>query len=221
MRALRWLAPLGAALALAAAAEDPLARGRAVFADTQDLAYPSCAHCHAVVPPADEAKLPHVGPGATLFGAAMREGWRNVKSFADVGEASQACAKQWQKRKRGLEGDDLRAVAELLKSIGGTERLPLRKVEKTPKLAEDLTGGDEEKGKPLAERFCAGCHNDEDDALSARLRPHSKVADAIARKVRGYDEKGKFRPQEGSMSYYTTDRLTDEDLRHILAYLGK
>jgi hypothetical protein len=43
----------------------------------------------------------------------------------------------------------------------------------------------------------------------------------VARKVRGYDAKGAFKPEEGSMSYFTNDRLSDEDLRNILAYVAQ
>jgi len=209
------------ALAIAASEEGPHARGRRVFEDTQDLAYPSCAHCHALVPEAEERKLPHLGPGATLHGSARRAGWRNLKTFSGVGEALQPCAKLWQKRKKGIEGEDLAALVAYLEAHGGDAPLPMRKVEKQPKLAEDWSGGDEARGKTLTERFCGGCHHDGEDAISARLRPHSKQVDAVARKVRGYDAKGKFYPQEGTMSYYTTERLSDDDLRHILAYVGK
>lgn len=221
MKWLRLAAPALFALAVAASDESPRERGRSVYEDTQDLAYPSCAHCHALVSEEEERKLPHVGPGATLYGSARRAGWRNLKTYAGIGEALQLCAKQWQKRKKGIEGEDLAALVAYLEAHGGDAALPMRKVEKQPKLAEDWSGGDAGRGKALTERFCGGCHHDGEDALSARLRPHSKQVDAVARKVRGYDAKGKFHPQEGSMSYYTTERLPDDDLRHILAYLGK
>ena len=103
----------------------------------------------------------------------------------------------------------------------GTASLPKRKVEKKPRLMNDVAGGDAEKGKPLVERYCAGCHNESDDALSFELKPNRKKKTLILRKVRGYDQKGRFKPRSGTMGYYTTDRLSDADLRHIIAYLGR
>lgn len=201
---------------------DAAARGKKVFHDTQDLQYPSCAHCHNVVPEAEEAgKAAHLPPGGTLWGAAVREGWRNMNTFADVGEASQYCAKTWQQRRGGLRAEALADLVAYLRTIAPEGPLPKRKVEKKPKLLEDLDGGDAEQGEALAARHCTGCHNDKDDALSFPFQPARKEKNLVARKVRGYDEKNQFKPQGGTMSYYTTDRLPDEALRHIVAWLGR
>ncbi|MGH7163265.1 MAG: c-type cytochrome [Planctomycetota bacterium] len=215
------LLSLALASALAAPEEVGVARGRALFTDTQDHAYPSCAHCHAVVPEDDEKRLEHVGPGATLHGAAVREGWRNLKTYADVGEASQLCAKAWQKRRGGLKPGELDDLRAYLRTIAPSGPLPPRKVQKTPRMLDGLEGGDAERGKSLAARFCGGCHHDREGTICFELVPGKRRRDLIARKVRGYDAKNRFDPQEGSMSYFTNDRLPDEDLRHILAYLGK
>ena len=51
------------------------------------------------------------------------------------------------------------------------------------------------------------------------IKPGKKKKSYLVKKIRGYDSKNKFKP--GTMSYYTTDRLPDDDLKHILAYLGK
>ncbi len=223
MRLLAFLPLLFLALGLAFAAEgdDPAARGRQLFFDTFGATTPSCADCHALVPEEKEADLEHLGPGGTLFGAAVREGWRNLRTYAHVGDASQYCAKMWQKRKHGLGDGEVADLVAFLRLNAPKEALPMRKVQKAPKLLEELDGGDAEKGKALTERWCGTCHHDGETALSSRLRPASKPRDAVVRKVRGYDAKRKFRPQEGTMSYYTNDRLPDELLLDILAYIGK
>jgi len=195
-------------------------RGRKLFLDTQDDDYPACADCHNTLPEADEAKLAkHLGPGVTLFGAARRAGWRNSADFEDVAAASVYCAKTWQERKSGLKAAQRGDLLAYLRSIGGDKALPARKVERKPKLLGDIEGGDKEKGEKIAIRYCGGCHRE--DGLSFALEPAKKKKDLVARKVRGYDAKRRFHPQKSTMSYYTTDRLTDGELRDIIAYLGK
>jgi len=214
-------------LPLAFGGEEPadprVARGKKLFFDTQGIEYPSCAHCHNLVPEKDEAEeAKHLGPGCTLWGSVRREGWRNLNTYADIGEALQPCARWWQKRKRGFDEEDTAAIVAFLKTQGGEgDPLPKREVQKRPQLPETLEGGDEAKGAALAERYCAGCHHEGDDALSFELKPHRKARDLIVRKTRGYDAKNHFKPLDYAMSYYTNDRLSDEDLLHLVAYLGK
>ncbi len=204
----------------AAAGDDALSRGRRIYADTQDFEYPSCAHCHATVAPEQAQRLAQRGPGGTLYGSARREGWRNRKSYKEIGTALQYCAKTWQRRKKGIRGDDLKALVAYLETLGpGEGKLPARKV-KRPKALKDYEGGDAAKGKPLVV-WCSGCHGDADDSLSFELIPGKKRKDVLARKLRGYDTKRRFKPEQGTMSYYTQDRLSDEEARDIIAYLGR
>ena len=201
---------------LSAAAE----RGRKLFADRQGDDYPSCADCHNVIPEDKEAKeAKFLGPGGTLYGSARRGGWRNRDTYKNVGEALQYCAKTWQERKNGFKAAQLSDVVAYLKSISGTKPLPTRKVERKPKLTKDITGGNAKAGEKSAVRYCGQCHHK--DSISFALKKNYKKKDLILRKVRGYDAKRKFKPYKGTMSYYTTNRLTDRELRDIIAYLGK
>jgi cytochrome c553 len=207
---------------LVAEDENAVARGRALFHDTQKLEYPSCALCHSLVPEEEEReKAKYLGPGTTLYGAAVRGGWRNMNTYRDVGEASQRCAKWWQKRQGGLKAGQRADLVAFLRRHAPKGPLPKRKVERRPKLLEELGGGDAAKGAKLVAHYCHGCHREDPEALAVELKPHRKKKLLIARKVRGYNSKNKFKPQAGSMSYYTTDRLSDGDLRHIIAHLGK
>jgi len=201
---------------------DPQAveRGRKLFFDTQELMYPSCAQCHNLIPEAEEAeKAKYLAPGGTLYGSAVRAGWRDLSTYADVGEASQICAKRWQQRKRGLSAAQRADLVAFLKTYAPPKPLPKRKVGKRPGLLKQLQGGNAKKGKALFMKHCAGCHNKSDDAISVPLKPGRKRKEEIARKVRGYDSERRFRP--GSMSYFTGSRLPDEELRNIVAYLGR
>jgi mono/diheme cytochrome c family protein len=209
------------AVAGADSEDSAAARGEKLFRDQQDGLYPSCADCHSLLPEEEERKAPYRGPGATLHGAAVREGWRNMNTFADVGDASQKCAKAWQKRKGGLDGRQRADLVAFLRTHAPEGPLPKREVERQPKLLKDVAGGDAAKGEQLVARRCGQCHHEAEDALSFPFEPRKRKRDQVARKVRGYDAKGAFRPEEGTMSYFTTERLTDEELRHILAYVGK
>ena len=224
MRFLAVLVAVAGVAALLAAAPDEgaVARGRKVFLDTQGLEYASCAMCHNLVPEKEEAeKAEHLGPGETLYGSAVRAGWRNMNTYADVGEASQRCAKWWQERKGGLKPSQRADLVAFLKTHTPKGPLPKRKVQRKPKVLASLSGGDAKKGKELTARYCSGCHNEAEEAISFELKPRKRKKHVVARKVRGYDAKKKFKPQDGLMSYFTTDRLSDGDLKHILAYVGK
>lgn len=221
MRRLLFAALLiGAVWAQDAAKQTAAERGRKLFNDTQDDDYPSCADCHNVIPESEEAKkAKYLGPGVTLHGAARRAGWRNRDSFENVAEASQYCAKTWQERKNGLKAAQRADLLAYLKSIEGKKALAKRKVKTKPKLLKEIGGGDAERGKKTAIRYCGRCH--QPDGLSFDLEPEKKKKDLVARKVRGYNAKRKFKPQKGTMSYYTIERLSDKDLRDIIAFLGK
>jgi len=205
---------------------DPAAveRGRALFRDTQEGLAASCADCHSLLPPEKEKKkAEHLGPGASLWGSAKRAGWRNVEFYDDVGAASGLCARVYQERKGGLtekQQDDLTAFL-LTQGPKDKQRgeLPARKVEKKPKLLRKYPDGDKKKGEKLYTRYCTGCHNDAEDAVSFEIRPGRKRRAQIARRVRGYTARRRFKPD--AMSYYPTHRLSDEQLGDILAYLGR
>jgi len=201
--------------------DDAAKRGESLFRDRQEGLYPSCADCHSLLPEEQEAKAEQRGPGATLYGAAVREGWRNMNTFRDVGEASQKCAKAWQKRKGGLDDGQRSDLTAFLRTHAPEGALPKREVQRQPKLGKHLGGGDAEAGKRLSATWCVACHNEAEEALSFAFEPGKRKRDQVARKVRGYDAKGAFKPEEGSMSYFTNDRLSDEALNHILAYIAK
>ena len=207
---------------VAAAPDDDAAaaRGKELFFDNQDLEYPSCADCHSLLPEKEEKKkAKHLGPGATLYGAVLREGWRNMNTYKDVGEASQTCAKKWQRRKKGLKAAQRADLIAFLKTAAPAKGpLPKRKVRR-PKVLKNWSGGDAKKGKALSARYCMQCHHAGDDSLSFELKPNHKRKDLLARTVRGYNNKMKFKPK--TMSYYTVERLPDADLKHIIAYLGR
>jgi len=200
---------------------DAAKRGEALFGDRQDGMYPACADCHSLLPAEEEQKAERRGPGFTLYGAAVREGWRNMNTYRDVGDASQKCAKSWQKRERGLTAAQRADLIAFLGKHAPEGPLPKREVQRQPKLSKDFAGGDSAEGKRLAGIWCVSCHNEAEDALSFPFEPNKRKLDQVARKVRGLNARNAFKPEEGSMSYFTNDRLPDDALKHILAYVAK
>ncbi|MFQ5845710.1 MAG: c-type cytochrome, partial [Planctomycetota bacterium] len=220
--ALCGIVPVAAVVGAAGGPDaEAVERGRKIFLDTQEYEYPSCAHCHATVPEDEEQGLPVRGPATTLFGSARHEGWHNRQSYKDIGTALQYCARTWQRRKKGIRSPGLDDLTAYLRSIGPPSGTLPRRRTRRPKMPDDLTGGDPRRGVQLMAVWCAGCHHGGEDAVSLVLKPNKKRRVVIARKVRGYDPKGRFKPERGTMSYFTRERLPDEDLRHILAYLGR
>jgi len=214
---------VGLAVAADTVEPEPVKRGRALFADTGELTYASCAHCHGLAAEGGERKSKVRKQAHTLFGAVLREGWRNRNNYADVGAASQYCAKTFQERRKGLTVSQRKDLIAFLATQVPKDKtkLPKREV-KRAKMHKDFTkyeGGDAVKGKGLFERSCVECHNDRDDSISMILKPGKKTKKLIVRKVRGYDAKRRFKPS--TMGYFTAASLSDDELRHVLAYLGR
>jgi mono/diheme cytochrome c family protein len=227
---------LAAAFSLALAGVSALAgggdaeRGRKLFHDTGDYAYPSCAHCHAAVPAKDEVeKARHRRPGFPIYDSAHRGAWKNKargKGPATAGDAGNTCVVAFQKRKK-LDAARVADLNAYITSLSPNKAAKPRRIGYAPALPESLDGGDPEKGKKKVALHCGGCHGPGDEHLQYPLKAAKHKKRKVAMKVRGWieDEKResgmRFKPDTGQMSFFAKDRLPDEDLLDILAYLGK
>ena len=70
---------------------------------------------------------------------------------------------------------------------------------------------DVEAGKELFSTFCDDCHPDGEEDVGPSLIEHAHSAARMRQQVR--EGSGKMRP-------FSANRLSDEDLEHLLAYLG-
>ena len=206
------------------------AKGKAMFEDTGDYEYPSCAHCHATVSAADEAKATgHVRPAFPVFNASHRGAYKNKakgKGPKTAADAGNICVKVFQKRKK-LAADQLAHLNAYIASVSPDTAAKPRKILYAPKIPDSLDGGDAEKGKAKVQLYCGGCHGASDDHLQIELKKNKYKKKKAVMKVRGWvrDKKAKsgmkFKPNAGQMSFFATNRLSDEDLLDILAYIGK
>ncbi|MHC4547300.1 MAG: c-type cytochrome [Planctomycetota bacterium] len=202
-------------------------RGRRIFHDTgENLAYPSCAHCHAVVDDAAEVKTGRVRPGHPVFNSAHRGAWKNGnRKLKTAGDAGNTCVVSFQKRKR-LPADRVADLEAYLRTISPGKAKP-RRLGFEPALPESLDGGDRARGRTLVQRYCAGCHGASEQHLQDELKAGRRKRGKVAMKVRGWikDKRApggmRFKPAHGQMSFFAKDRLPDEDLRDILAYVGR
>jgi len=227
--AMTLLAGLVAVSALAQGAGDA-AEGKKLFGDTGDYEYPSCAHCHATVSATDEFKATgHVRPAFPVFNAAHRGAYKNKpkgKAPATAADAGNICVKVFQKRKP-LPAAQLAHLNAYIASVSPGKDAKPRKILYAPKLPADLDSGDAAKGKDKVVMYCGGCHGASDDHLQIELKAGKFKKNKVVMKVRGWirDKKAKsgmrFKPNAGQMSFFATNRLPDEDLLDILAYLGR
>jgi len=210
-------------VAIAAGDEGALKKGKKLFKSIGEWEYTSCAHCHAVVAAEKERKeTDHIRPGPPLLDTAHRgkwKTWREKKTFESAAAAGAHCAEVYQGRK--LSAEQTKALDAYLRSISpGKDVKPLDWKYKTP-LPESLDGGDAAKGEKKVALFCGGCHGPTDDHYQAELRKGRYKKAGVAQRVRGYTSPTKFKPEGRQMSFFGKERLSDEDLLDILAYLGR
>ena len=206
-------------------------RGEIIFRDTgRDLAYPSCAQCHATVPAAQELKKTgHILPGHPVYDTAHRGAWKNHKPGTGprtAADAGNICVVAFQKRAK-LDAAQLRDLNAYLLSISPDRKVKPLVIGYKPTLPSSLEGGDAKAGKKEVAIHCSGCHGKGDDKIGIAFRPNKIKRLKVAMKVRGYirDSKApqgrRFKPESGQMSFWAKDRLPDKDLLDIIAYLGK
>ena len=205
--------------------------GKKLFEDSNDLEYPSCAHCHATVPVQDELKKTGVVRIAhPVFNTTHRGAYKNKAKGKDPttpGDAGNQCAKAFQERKKGLPKQDIAHLNAYMATISPDKEVKPRKIGYKPKVLASFDGGDAEKGKKAVQVYCSTCHGDSDEHVAFGFKRNRITKKKIAMKVRGWVRSSKaksgmrFSPAKGMMSFFAKDRLSDKDLLDIIAYLGK
>ena len=219
------------ALSVSAQGGGDAARGQKIFNDSgEELDYPACASCHATVSKEEEAnKTGHVRPAFPVYNTSHRGAWKNAKAGKgpkSSGDAGNICVRAFQKRKK-LPADQVADLNAYLLTLSPSKDVKPRKIAYAPKLPGSLDGGDKAKGKAKVQLHCGGCHGDSDDHIQFTLKAGKRKKKTVAMKVRGWirDKKAKsgmrFKANNGMMSFFAKDRVSDADLLDILAYLGK
>jgi mono/diheme cytochrome c family protein len=204
-------------------------KGRKIYFETNELEFPSCAHCHATVPVDQELKQTgHIRPAFPVYDSSHRGAWKNQAAGKDpksAGDAGNICVKAFQKREK-LEAAALADLNAFLLTVSPDKDVEPRKIHYAPKIPDKLDGGDAEAGAKKVQIYCATCHGKTDEHLQFELKPGRRDKRKVAMKVRGWvvdkkTGKEKFKPNAGQMSFFAIDRLPDADLLDILAYVGK
>jgi thiosulfate dehydrogenase len=205
--------------------------GRRDGLSASDMNAFSCADCHRTTA-APEAGDDRIVPGAPLYGVAARERWWGGQALSLL-EAVDTCVVYFMRgQPLDPESDKARALHEYLDSItppgSPTDVLPMTVVENI----QPIPLGDPTRGAELYRRACRYCHGD----------VHTGAGNILTRKVilpdvaKDYDRlfpnvphglvvtevtrHGRFFGVGGTMPFFTTELLSDEQLGDILAFLG-
>ena len=211
--------------------------GAALFADpklsTSPLNRLACSHCHEVArPPADSGG---VGPptrfsaGFNLYNVVHRPSWWGGERTRLL-DAINFCMLDFMGGKELEAGEEkARQLYEFL-AANSPDRpspaLPLTVVKNITPLTE--LQGDAGRGRILWDGGCARCHGEPHTARGALtgragIVPEftievfkDKAREAVIEKIRH----GKFFHIGGIMPLYPLETLSDQDVVHILTYLG-
>ena len=186
----------------------------------------ACVQCHALSEPAED-KLRR--PGHPIGNAAYRPSFKNGQ-LKTLLEAVNTCRVEWMGTtawtKDTPEWHDLEAFLQ----AKATDRPP---APPPPALTfeivappTNLSGGDIATGKDLFHQTCVLCHGQNAAGGlpfgAPKLSGTGLMAPEIARRVRtsgGNISRVYTGLTGGSMPFFAKDRLSDDELRHIIAYL--
>jgi mono/diheme cytochrome c family protein len=196
----------------------------------------ACIHCHADF---DEARLGDglIRAGHPLVNAAGRQTWWGQEvddpdRYPDIAHAAVVCVQIFMKNPQKLTAQQLLSLQAYLRGI---TRRPVKAplalspaADKTGQYA-GFEGGDRIAGRELFFAACHTCHPNGNDGIAPVAIPRDKPASFYARKIRegnglgstlaGVDPNA-FDPEgETYMPFFGADRLTNQQIRHIIAYI--
>lgn len=195
----------------------------------------SCAHCHAHF---DEETLDDglLRPGHSLYNSAHRETWwgqdpEEPGSYQSIGAATVVCVEHYMRQPDKLTAQqilDFDAYLENITRRSVSEPLALAPAADKTGAYSGFKGGDRFVGRDLFYAACHSCHPNAGAGIGPAL-PRSKEPAFYARKVREGDGLGAvlsgldpnaYDPRAGKfMPFFGADRLSDDKLRHIIAYI--
>jgi mono/diheme cytochrome c family protein len=199
----------------------PMSEGEEIFRSrVEDGNTFTCATCHATSEPADDGFR---RPGHALGDAAARPTFKNGQ-VADLREAAGSCLQEWMNAD-AWTADDPRWIAlrSYLTQTAPDDAPPLSFQIVAP--PADLEGGDEAAGQTLFNDSCAVCHGI--DGGGTQLAPPvaglSLDPGYVAARVRtsGRADSSVYEGLTGGvMPFWAADRLSDDELRDLVAWLA-
>jgi mono/diheme cytochrome c family protein len=217
------LGVLGGCAPAADGPDDPLAeRGRTLFTGPLEGGNTfACETCHATTEPAANGLR---RPGHPLADATRRPTYKNgqLSSFLD---AVNTCLVEWMNAEPWTDDDDdFQALHAFLDSLAPSATAPALSFRIVAPPAE-LEGGDPSRGRATFNESCSVCHGD--DGLGTERGPavsnRGLEADLVARRVRtsGRGDSSVYDGLSGGiMPFWAEDRLSDAELRDLVAWLA-
>ena len=182
----------------------------------------ACVQCHALSEPAED-KLRR--PGHPIGNAAYRPSFKNGQ-VASLLEAVNTCRVEWMGTTPWTKDTPQWHDLEAFLQAKATDRSPPALSFEIAAPLGTLGGGNIQLGKDLFHQTCVLCHGQNAAGglpLGApKLSGTGLVAAEIARRVRtsGGNISNVYPGLTGgSMPFFAKDRLSDDELRHIIAYL--
>ncbi|MEM6995856.1 MAG: DM13 domain-containing protein [Myxococcota bacterium] len=178
----------------------------------------TCSTCHAESEPAGDGFR---RPGHALGGATRRATYKNGQ-LTEMLDAVNSCRDEWMNADPWGEDDaDWLALFEYLDGTEGDGAEVEYEIVEPP---TDLAGGNADAGRETFNGSCAVCHARE--GVGTQLAPpvamRGLAADLIARRVRtsGRSDSAVYQGLTGGvMPFWAADRLTDGELRDIVAWI--
>jgi mono/diheme cytochrome c family protein len=195
--------------------------GQAIYAEpSPDGNTFACATCHALHEPAEDG---FTRPGHPIGDAANRPNFKNGR-FGSLREAANTCRTEWMGAPTWSPDDaEWRDIEAFLKKEAGREAAePLMFQVVDP--PTDVSGGDAEAGVARFNETCVVCHGVSGGGTerAPMIAGTPLDIDAIAMKVRrsGNPDSTVYPDLiPGRMPFWQADRLSDEELINIVAFL--
>ncbi|MEZ4385735.1 MAG: DM13 domain-containing protein [Nannocystaceae bacterium] len=180
----------------------------------------TCATCHALSEPASDGLR---RPGHAIGDATRRPSWKNGQ-LTDMRAAVNSCLSEWMNAEPWSADDPRYAqLFDFLDAQAPAGDAPALSFAIVAPPAE-LAGGDAQAGRSLFNASCAVCHGT-DGAGTNQAPPVSgqgQAPDYVARRVRtsGRADSSVYNGLTGGvMPFWAADRLSDGELRDLVAYL--
>ncbi|MFB6262842.1 MAG: DM13 domain-containing protein [Bradymonadaceae bacterium] len=180
----------------------------------------ACATCHAVHPPAKDGFRK---PGHPLGNATRRPSYKDGKLDSMLA-AVNTCLVEWMNASKWTQSNEkwraLRSWLDSKAKVESAEPVDIQIVEPP----DDLTGGDPQAGEQLFNESCAGCHGKNGTGTRRAPPLDARPLDRsyIARRIRtsGLTDSPTYDGLTGGkMPFWGADRLSDDELLDVVAYV--
>lgn len=196
----------------------------------------ACIQCHADF---DESRLDDglIRAGHSLYNSASRQTWWGQEPddpdrYSDIAHASVVCVEHYMRNPEKLTAQELLSLQAYLKGITKRPvRVPLALAPAADKTGEygGLDGGDRIAGRRLFFAACHTCHPNGKSGIAPVPIPKDKPAAFYGRKIRegdglgavlaGVDPNAYDPAAELFMPFFGADRLTNNQIRDIIAFI--